>query len=51
LAPRLTELIRLEGKIDYDGPSDTPVRGLVFRSQPKVVLASAAKNHTEPNSQ
>ena len=30
-APRLTELIRVEGKIDYDGPSDTPVRGLVFR--------------------
>lgn len=30
-APRLTELIRVEGKIDYDDPSDTPVRGLVFR--------------------
>lgn len=31
VAPRLTELIRVEGKIDYEGPSDTPVRGLVFR--------------------
>ena len=30
VAPRLTELIRVEGKIDYDGPTDTPVRGLVF---------------------
>ncbi len=30
-APRLTELIRVAGRIDYDGPSDTPVRGLVFR--------------------
>jgi len=29
--PRLTELIRVEGQIDYDGPQDTPVRGLVFR--------------------
>ncbi|MCX6901261.1 MAG: right-handed parallel beta-helix repeat-containing protein [Verrucomicrobia bacterium] len=31
VAPRLTELIRVEGKTDYDGPADTPVRGLVFR--------------------
>lgn len=31
VASRLTELIRVEGKIDYDGPSDTPVRGVVFR--------------------
>jgi len=31
VAPRLTELIRVEGKIDYEGASDTPVRGLVFR--------------------
>ena len=30
VAPRLTELIRVEGKIDYDGASDTPVRGLAF---------------------
>jgi hypothetical protein len=30
-APQLTELIRIEGKIDYEGPSDVPVRGLVFR--------------------
>lgn len=30
-APQLTELIRIEGNIDYDGPADTPVRGLVFR--------------------
>ncbi len=30
-APQLTELIRVEGKIDYDGPADTPVRGLIFR--------------------
>jgi hypothetical protein len=30
-APQLTELIRVEGEIDYDGPRDRPVRGLVFR--------------------
>ena len=29
--PKLTELFRVEGKIDYDGPTDTPVKGLVFR--------------------
>ena len=29
-APKLTELIRVEGKIDYDGKVDTPVKGLVF---------------------
>jgi hypothetical protein len=31
VAPRLTELLRIEGAIDYDGPKDTPVRGLIFR--------------------
>ena len=31
VAPQLTELIRIEGQIDYEGPRDTPVRGLVFR--------------------
>lgn len=31
VAPLLTELMRVEGQIDYDGPQDTPVRGLVFR--------------------
>ena len=31
VAPRLTELVKVEGKIDYDGPQDQPVRGLVFR--------------------
>jgi hypothetical protein len=31
VAPRLTELVRVEGTIDYDGPHDKPVRGLVFR--------------------
>ncbi len=30
-APRLTELFRVEGDIDYDGPVDRPVTGLVFR--------------------
>jgi len=30
-APLLTELIRIEGRINYDGPADEPVRGLVFR--------------------
>jgi len=28
--PVLTELIRIEGEVDYDGPKDTPVRGVVF---------------------
>ena len=30
-APQLTELVRIEGRIDYEGPRDEPVRGLVFR--------------------
>lgn len=30
LAPSTTELIRVEGQIDYDGPTDTPVRGIAF---------------------
>jgi hypothetical protein len=30
LAPTTTELIRVEGNIDYDGPTDTPVRGIAF---------------------
>jgi len=31
LAPRLTEFIRVEGRIDYDGPADEPARGIIFR--------------------
>ena len=31
LAPQLTELIRIEGKIDKRGPQDTPARNLSFR--------------------
>lgn len=31
VAPALTELIRIEGAVDYDGSKDEPVRGLVFR--------------------
>ena len=31
VAPELTELIRVEGKIDEQGPSDTPVKNLCFR--------------------
>lgn len=30
LAPSATELIRVEGKIDYDGQTDKPVRGIAF---------------------
>lgn len=30
-APQLTELIRIEGEIDKDGPEDKPVRNLRFR--------------------
>lgn len=30
LAPTITELIRVEGNIDYDGPTDTPVHGIAF---------------------
>ncbi|TDE11148.1 right-handed parallel beta-helix repeat-containing protein [Jiangella asiatica] len=30
-APRLTELVLVEGDIDYDGPADTPVTDLAFR--------------------
>lgn len=31
LAPRLIELLRVEGKIDKQGPKDIPVRNLCFR--------------------
>jgi len=31
LAPCLRELIRVEGDVDIEGPTDIPVRGLVFR--------------------
>lgn len=31
LSPQLTELIRIEGQIDKEGPEDTPVRNLCFR--------------------
>lgn len=31
LAPQLTELIRIEGKVDKEGPQDSPVRNLRFR--------------------
>ncbi len=30
VAASLTELIRVEGRIDYDGPKDTPVKGVWF---------------------
>ncbi len=30
-APSLTVLIKVEGKIDFDGPTDIPVSGLVFK--------------------
>ncbi|WP_309005154.1 right-handed parallel beta-helix repeat-containing protein [Pelagicoccus sp. SDUM812005] len=30
LAPVTTELIRVEGEIDYEGPTDKPVRGIAF---------------------
>ncbi|WP_083194712.1 right-handed parallel beta-helix repeat-containing protein [Wenyingzhuangia fucanilytica] len=31
VAPQLLELIRVEGKINFDGPTDIPVRNLHFR--------------------
>ena len=31
VAPQLIEMIRIEGQIDYDGPSDVPVKGLNFQ--------------------
>ena len=31
VAPALTELIRVEGEINYDQPQDIPVKGLTFR--------------------
>ena len=30
LAPTISELIRVEGSIDFEGPTDTPVRGIAF---------------------
>jgi hypothetical protein len=30
-APLLTELIRVQGGVDYEGPVDRPIRGLVFQ--------------------
>ena len=29
--PTLTEFFRVEGKIDYDGPEDTPVKRIAFK--------------------
>lgn len=40
-APKLTELIRVEGRIDFDGPADTPVRNLVFTD---IVFAHADRD-------
>ncbi|MDF7825949.1 right-handed parallel beta-helix repeat-containing protein [Pontiellaceae bacterium B12227] len=31
VAPQLLELIRVEGKVDKEGPKDIPVRNLIFR--------------------
>ncbi|MFA6133165.1 MAG: right-handed parallel beta-helix repeat-containing protein [Phycisphaerae bacterium] len=31
VAPKLTELVRVEGGIDYDGPADKAVTGITFR--------------------
>lgn len=31
VAPSLNELIRVEGRIDFEGPNDIPVRNLVFK--------------------
>lgn len=31
ISPGLTELIRIEGEIDKEGPADTPIRNLCFR--------------------
>jgi hypothetical protein len=31
VAPKLTTLVKVEGKIDYNGPRDEPVTGLVFQ--------------------
>lgn len=31
VVPLVTELVRVDGQIDYAGPHDTPVRNLVFR--------------------
>lgn len=31
VAPQLLELIRVEGRIDHDGPTDVPARNLCFR--------------------
>ena len=31
LRPALTELVRVEGEIDYEGPTDRPVKGLAFK--------------------
>ncbi len=31
VVPQLVEMIRVEGKIDYDGPADKPVLGLNFK--------------------
>ena len=30
-APALTELVRVEGMIDHDGPADEPIRNITFR--------------------
>jgi len=46
VVPRLTELIRVEGTIDYDGPTDIPVRGVIFRG---LTFTQADRWPWEPN--
>jgi len=45
VAPCLQELIRVEGGIDYEGPADEPVKGLVFDG---LTLMHGERDRTAP---
>lgn len=47
-APALNELVRVEGEIDYDGPIDTPVKGIVFRD---LAFTGAERGKVQPGDQ
>ncbi|MDD2762834.1 MAG: right-handed parallel beta-helix repeat-containing protein [Opitutaceae bacterium] len=45
LAPQLTELVKVEGHIDYDGATDVPVRNITFQG----LTFTAADRYTWPD--
>ncbi len=46
VAPCLQELVRAEGRIDYEGPTDEPVRNLVFKG---LTFTHGDRDRTDPD--